>query len=154
MKQYVQRKYQVTNMLLSFLCWFIGVVGANAQAVVPVCGGAFEDIEATIYPSDTLAVGDNAYLYLKYSVPDSVSNGTVVTSLNFNGVPYPDTTSVLCNEKDVSCPINQGTYSFNNSFSVPNIEGSIHTKIHWISDTNVLLLCLKLFINIIPNHIR
>jgi hypothetical protein len=141
-------------MLISFLCGIIGIVGVNAQAVVPICGGSFEDMEATLYPSDTLSVGDTAYLYLKYTVPDNVANGTVVTSFNFNGMPYPDTTSALCDGKDVSCPIIPGTYSFNNSVSVPNVDGSIHTKIRWISDANVMLLCLKLFINIVPNQIR
>ena len=61
-----------------------------------VCGGRFENINATLTPQPPLVVGRETYMYLSFDVPDNIDNGYTVTSVAINGVTYPDIKSNLC----------------------------------------------------------
>jgi hypothetical protein len=131
-----------------------------------LCGGEFTDVEATLYPSDHIDAGDEAYFYYKYNAPFEVESGYILTSISFNEVPYPVINSTLCSksffrklfrpnyEKSlmVDCPISTGQHSQNVSFTIPNDEGILKTKIAWFSDNGFLLLCLKTLVYIGMNH--
>ncbi len=143
---------------------------------VPIanCGGDFTDVNAVLYPSDELYMGEEAYINMNYNSPIEVDDGYVITQASFNGVPYPEFNSSLCSEsgslyslrsafsfsafrlyeKLVSndCPIAPGFHSKNSSFTVPNVEGTLKSKISWHSSTGTLLLCLKMLVNIVPNE--
>ena len=145
---------------------------ATYASVVP-CGGDMTDVVVQLYP-ETLTVGKDAYLYLSYSAPYEVASGTTVSTLNFNGIPYPDMDGKLCSNTapryepvseypiasnilldndyyelgEVDCPITVGVHSSNESFSVPNAAGQLKSKIQWFSETGSLLLCLKFIITI------
>jgi hypothetical protein len=143
------------------------------------CGGEFTDIDAFLYPSNQLETGEEAYLYTKYNAPFEVENGYVLTTLNFNGVPYPEFNTSLCSngesgftkflrsplkylhyrtyEKILSegCPILEGNHAINSSFIVPNDVGTLKSKISWFSDSGSLLICIKILAIIVaPNHRR
>lgn len=154
--------------------------GSNKNIVgspVANCGGEFTNVNAILYPSSQLQEGEEAYLYMSYDVPYDVDAGYVLTSVNFNGVPYPEFNSSLCSNSEsaitkflrspfkyfqqrsyekligLECPLTAGEHTKNSSFSVPNDIGTIKTKIGWFSDTGRLLLCLKIIVDIIPiNH--
>ncbi len=143
---------------------------------VPVanCGGEFTDVNAVLYPSDQLYIGEEAYLYMNYKSPIEIDGGYVITDFSFNGVPYAEFNTSLCSnsgslynlrssfsfsnfrlyEKQVSsdCPIQPGFHNKNSSFTVPNVEGLLKSKISWHSSTGTLLLCLKLLVHIVPNE--
>ena len=68
-----------------------------AISQVSPCGGDFSDVEAKVYP-EILTVGDEAYLYLRYSAPYEVDDGSTTTTLTFNSVPYPDMDGKLCTD--------------------------------------------------------
>jgi hypothetical protein len=142
------------------------------------CGGEFTDIDAVLYPSDQLNMGEEAYLYTKYTSSFEVDSGYVVTHISFNGVPYPEFNTTLCSNGEsrfstflrspfkyihyrnyekmlsIDCPIEAGTSSKNASFTVPNEEGTLKTKISWFSETGNLLLCIKILAEIIPGDDR
>jgi hypothetical protein len=147
------------------------------------CGGDFTDIRSYLFPSNELQPGEEAYLYTEYNAPFEVENGYVLTSITFNGVPYPQFNSSLCFNAEstiskflrspfnylksryyekltsVECPITTGQHSKNSSFTVPNDSGILKSKIAWFSDTGRLLLCLKIAAeilqpNVIHNHNR
>jgi hypothetical protein len=143
------------------------------------CGGEFTDIDAVLYPSDQLEMGEEAYLYTKYTAPFEIDSGYVVTTISFNGVPYPEFNTSLCSNEEsriskllrspfkyihyrnyekmlsIDCPIQSGISSKNASFTVPNEEGTLKTKISWFSETGNLLLCIKILAEIIPaNHLN
>ncbi len=146
------------------------------------CGGDFTNINAVLYPSEFLEMGQEAYIYMEYNAPIQIEAGYVLTSITFNGVPYPQFNSSLCSNTEstitkflrspfnylksryyekltsVECPITTGQHSKNSSFTVPNDSGILKSKIAWFSDTGRLLLCLKIAAeilqpNVIHNHI-
>jgi hypothetical protein len=146
-------------------------------SAVSTCGGEFTDQKAELYPSDNLGVGQEAYFYLSYGVPREIEGGYIITSYSVDGVPIPESRSSLCEavardeisdgESNVSswwtdtsyenpirdgvpCPITVGQHSSNTTFTVPNIDGAIKSKIGWFTDGGILLLCIKMFVNFVP----
>lgn len=143
------------------------------------CGGDFTNVNAALYPSNTLETGEEAFIYTEYTSPYEVDNGYVLTSINFNGVPYPEFNTSLCSNGEsgiskflrspfkyfhlrayekvmgIDCPIKPGNFAKNSSFTVPNDIGTLRTKIGWFSDTGRLLLCLKIVVDIVaPNQVH
>lgn len=154
-------------------------VSAHYSDGVPManCGGDFTDVDAILYPSDQLETGDEAYLYTEYTAPFEVNDGYIITTLNINGVSYPDFNSSLCSNREfvvsnflrapfkyfsyreyekmlgAECPILAGNNIHNSSFTVPNVEGIIKSKISWFSDAGQLLLCIKVVADVFaPNE--
>jgi hypothetical protein len=151
--------------LLSSAILTVSLPWASAQ-VLP-CGGSFTNVQGELYPSATLSVGENAFLALSYTAPETIDGGFTVTSVNIDGMPYPDIKGTLCSTtaphfffpsnmeeyeaiQGVPCPIEAGTHSSNDSFAVPNIEGTVRSKIQWFTDGGALLLCLKVIVDIAP----
>lgn len=151
-------------------------VFAHSGSQLANCGGDFTNVNAILYPSNTLVVGEEAYMYMEYDAPYEVEAGYILTSVSFNGMPFPDFNSSLCSNSESGitkflrspynylkqrtyekimgedCPLTAGQHTKNSSFSVPNDQGTLKTKIAWFSDTGRLLLCLKALIDIIPDN--
>lgn len=146
----------MNKLVKIFVAAIISRIGA--QSTVTTCGGDFQEVEAILYPSSILCENQEAYLYLSYNAPYQIDNGYIITTLNINGVPYPDSRSELCSgfmstdDNAISCPIMKGTHTINISFPTPNIDGKYKLKTGWFTDTNVLLLCLKMLIEIVPQR--
>jgi hypothetical protein len=145
--------------------------GILSQSALLNCGGDFTEVEAILYPSSNLNADQEAYFYLSYNAPYDVSDGYIITSVNVNGVPYPDSRSDLCKStakfselltdsetddvriavgNEILCPIVSGTHSGNSSFTVPNMDGSFKSKIRWFTESGTLLLCIKMLVEVIP----
>jgi hypothetical protein len=150
---------------LAFLA--IAVPETKSQAVLPTCGGSFTDVEAILYPSTNLNVGEDAYFYLSYTAPTEVTDGYTITTLNVNGVPFPENRANLCETNELgssfsiwrdddfslsdqgnACPITVGTHATNSSFSVPDVDGQLKSKIAWFSPDGEMLLCIKMIVNV------
>jgi hypothetical protein len=130
----------------------------SAQSPLTTCGGDFQEVEAILYPSSILNENQDAYLYISYVAPYQITSGYIITSLNINGMPYPDSRSELCSkfrsigDSAEPCPIMPGTHTSNISFPTPDIAGKYKLKTGWFTDTDVLLLCLKMLIEIVPHQ--
>lgn len=133
--------------MLRTIIAFFSALYSQATNTITSCGGDFQNIYGVIVP-DQLIKNQEAYFYISYDVPYEVNSGSVETTLNANGVIYPDINSKLCDS--IPCPIKVGSYNHNSSFPLTNIDGNIRSKIRWYSDAGTLLLCMKIMIDILP----
>ena len=148
------------------------VPAVAAQAPMMTCGGTFGNVEAILYPSADLTVGEEAYFYLSYTAPSEITDGYTITTFNVNGMPFPESKENLCQTDEastfsiwrdddtlltdgtvISCPITVGTHATNSSFAVPNVDGQLKSKISWFSADGEMLLCVKMVVNVVAPSI-
>jgi hypothetical protein len=89
-------------------------------------------------------VGENATLWIDYTVPDGVTvdSGTAKYSVSLNGIPFSPTKDDLCTQID--CPQVPGTYNISTT-NVWNggIAGKVTSTIQWYDENNTELLCSR-----------
>lgn len=89
-------------------------------------------------------VGQNATLWIDYTVPDGVTvdSGTAKYSISLNGIPFSPTTDDLCTQID--CPQVPGTYNISTT-NVWNggIAGKVTSTIQWYDENSTELLCSR-----------
>lgn len=112
-------------------------------------GKSLFTINSQGFAPDPPIVGQNATLWIDYSIPEgiSVSAGTAKYSMTFNGVPLPTSVKDLCTQ--IVCPQVNGTHNIS-SASIWNggASGKIVSKIEWFDSSNTLLLCSQTTIKI------
>lgn len=90
-------------------------------------------------------VGENATLWIDYTVPSGVSvdSGSAKYSVSLNGIPFPTTTEDLCTQ--VVCPQVDGTYNITtSSLWEGGISGKIVSTIQWYDANGAELLCSRM----------
>jgi hypothetical protein len=97
----------------------------------------------TLTPSTTAKTNENVSLGLTYTSPTTIQNGTVVTSITYNFIPFSPSTALLC--ASAPCPLVPGEHDGSSWYLMPSgLAGTIVTMIEWYSDTGLELLCIKM----------
>lgn len=131
-------------MVRSFLLFSL-LTSVFASSSVSDCGKnpLFTITQLTLNPSTSAKPNENVTLGLTYTSPTTIQNGTVVTSVTYNFVPFSPSTALLCTS--APCPILPGTYDGSSWYLMPSgLSGTIVTTIQWYSDTGLELLCIKM----------
>ena len=113
------------------------------SAAVTSCGGLFKPNSLQLIPHESRP-GSNAMLRFKYTVPPytKITDGVRQTSISYNFSPLPAITEPLC--KNITCPIENGTYSKEVAWTWPNLSGTFSSTMKWFDPDTVLLLCVRL----------
>ena len=118
------------------------IAGVNSQVVDCASGKSVFIINSQDFQPNPPIVGENATLWIDYTVPDGVSvdAGSAKYSITLNGIPFPATTEDLCTQ--IECPQVPGTYNIT-SASVwdGGVSGKIISKIQWYDSVGTQLLC-------------
>ena len=130
---------------------FFGLLVGLANATVSDCGAGKSvfTINSQGFGPDPPIVGENATLWIDYTVPDGVTvdAGTAKYSITLNGIPFPATNDDLCTQ--VVCPQVPGTTNLTSaSIWDGGVSGKIVSKIEWFDTSNQLLLCSQLTLRI------
>ncbi len=130
---------------------FFGLLVGLVNATVSDCGAGKSvfTINSQGFGPDPPIVGENATLWIDYTVPDGVTvdAGTAKYSITLNGIPFPATNDDLCTQ--IVCPQVPGTTNLTSS-SVwdGGVSGKIVSKIEWFDTSNQLLLCSQTTIRV------
>ncbi len=130
---------------------FFGLLVGLVNATVSDCGAGKSvfTINSQGFGPDPPIVGENATLWIDYTVPNGVTvdAGTAKYSITLNGIPFPATNDDLCTQ--IVCPQVPGTTNLTSS-SVwdGGVSGKIVSKIEWFDTSNQLLLCSQTTIRV------
>lgn len=123
---------------------FLTILGLGASLVggsITDCGSAFEITSLGLYPDPPVR---NQPLYMDLQFNNNglaVSDGTVYTSLTYNGLPIVVDPKSLCS--DTACPIPQGYNNRSTATTCPDASGKITSQIKWVSTDGATLLCIQ-----------
>jgi len=117
----------------------------TAYAGIINCGknALFTITELGQTPSDSISVGENLTLTLKYTTPVEIDDGIVKTAVTLNYLPFAPSSKSLC--LDTPCPL-LPDYDYDGSVSAPlpsGINGLLITQITWTDLNGKQLLCIK-----------
>jgi hypothetical protein len=82
----------------------------------------------------------NVSLFLTFSTPVTLVNGTVLISTVMNGLPLYQNSSRLCDH--MRCPVSAGIHPWNYTFEWPTSIPGTYTTTITIEHNYVLYLCL------------
>ena len=120
--------------LILLLSLLTGVFGG----VVP-CGGDFQITELKQSPDLYIHAGENLTLILKYNADVDVTEGTAVTTITYNGIPFSPSTTPLDN-----LPIRIGENDGSTWSEFPSgVSGKLVSKVEWYDSTERKLLCIE-----------
>jgi hypothetical protein len=86
--------------------------------------------------------GQSITMIVQFNNPSSViSDGTVVTSVTLNGIPFTPSTDPLC--ETTICPIDSGFNDRSAKSTWPDISGKVVSKSQWYNADGKSLLCVK-----------
>lgn len=120
------------------------IAGSTAQVVDCGTAATVFTINSQDFQPNPPIVGENATLWIDYTVPDgiSVDSGTAKYSITLNGIPFPATKDDLCTQ--IECPQVPGTYNLTSaSIWDGGLSGKIITTIQWYDSVGTELLCSK-----------
>jgi hypothetical protein len=120
------------------------IAGSKGQVVDCGTGTTLFTINSQGFQPNPPVVGENATLWIDYTVPDgtSVDAGTAKYSITLNGIPFPASKEDLCTQ--VVCPLVPGTYNLTSaSMWDGGVSGKIITTIQWYDSAGSELLCSK-----------
>jgi len=85
--------------------------------------------------------GQPVYLTLIFDNPGpEIIDGTVITTLNINGMPLPVDNKPLCDS--TKCPIINGSNDKSTQTNWPQVTGAIKSRVVWTDNNNNQLLCI------------
>lgn len=124
----------------------LGLV-ATANASITDCGSVFQITSLSLYP-DPPVRGQQVYMDLQFNNDGpAVTDGTVYTSLTYNGLPITVDPKPLC--QDTVCPIQTGYNNRSTATTWPDSgTGKITSQIKWLSTTGSTLLCIQTVVKI------
>lgn len=120
------------------------IAGSTAQVVDCGTAATVFTINSQDFQPNPPVLGENATLWIDYTVPDgiSVGSGTAKYSITLNGIPFPATKDDLCTQ--IECPQVPGTYNLTSaSIWDGGLSGKIITTIQWYDSGGTELLCSK-----------
>lgn len=115
---------------------------ASSQVTDCGAGKSVFQINSQDFVPNPPVVGENATLWIDYTVPDGVQvdAGTAKYSVTLNGIPFPATKEDLCTQ--IACPQVPGTYNITSTDVWDGgISGKIISKIEWFDPNGNSLLC-------------
>jgi len=116
-----------------------------AHASISDCGfgkSVFQLTELAFTPSNP-SPGVDTQMTVKFTNPGpEITDGTVVTSLSWNYIPFDPTTEALCS--NTQCPLVSGDNDRSTSSPWPDITGLVSSHIEWTDTSGALLLCIDL----------
>jgi hypothetical protein len=136
-------------MLSRIFVFFAALTAATATVSDCGAGKSLFTINSQGFEPDPPIVGENATLWIDYTVPDGVTvdAGTAVYSITLNGIPFPATKDDLCTQ--ITCPQEPGTLNITSaSVWEGGVSGKIVSKIEWFNPSNELLLCSQTTIRV------
>jgi hypothetical protein len=77
----------------------------------------------------------------------AISDGTVYTSLTYNGLPITVDPKPMCS--DTACPVPTGYNNRSTVTTCPDASGKITSQIKWISPDGTVLLCLETVLKVL-----
>jgi len=85
--------------------------------------------------------GQPVYLTLIFDNPGpEINDGTVITTLNINGMPISVDNKPLCDS--TKCPIINGSNDKSTQTNWPQVTGAIKSRVVWTDNNNNQLLCI------------
>jgi hypothetical protein len=105
------------------------------------CDSSFAITSIGLYPDPPVR---NQPLYMDLQFNNNglaVSDGTVYTSLTYNGLPIAVDPKPLCS--DTACPIPQGYNNRSTATTCPDVSGKVTSQIKWVSPEGATLLCIQ-----------
>jgi hypothetical protein len=130
---------------------------ALATATISDCSkgsSVFQVTDLALKP-DPPVKGQPLDMIVKFNNPGfTVVDGTATTSLTLNFIPYPASSTPLC--ESTMCPIEMGANDRSTSSIWPDsVSGSVQSKIVWTSTEGVQLLCIQISTKVaVANMIR
>lgn len=122
---------------------FLTILGlaASAGGSITDCGSSFQITSLGLYP-DPPVRNQPLYMDLQFTnTGPAISDGTVYTSLTYNGLPIAVDPKPLC--QDTPCPIPQGYNNRSTATTCPDVTGKVTSQIKWQSPTGTVLLCIQ-----------
>ena len=131
-------------MFLKVISLLAMIGAAWSQVTDCAAGKSVFTINSQDFQPNPPVVGENATLWIDYTVPEGVSvdAGSAKYSITLNGIPFPSTTEDLCTQID--CPQVPGTYNItSSSIWDGGVSGKIISTIQWYDSAGTELLCSK-----------
>jgi hypothetical protein len=127
-------------------------LAATATASITDCGSVFQITSLGLYP-DPPVLGQQVYMDLQFiNNGPAVTDGTVYTSLTYNGLPIAVDPKPLC--EDTACPIQMGYNNRSTSTTWPSSgSGKITSQIKWVA-TGATLLCIQTVVKVAAPSLR
>lgn len=119
----------------------LGLVTSTSVGSIVDCGSTFQITSLGLYPDPPVR---NQPLYMDLQFNNNgpvVSDGTVYTSLTYNGLPIAVDPKPLCS--DTACPIPQGYNNRSTATTCPDVSGKVTSQIKWVSPEGATLLCVQ-----------
>jgi hypothetical protein len=122
-------------LFLAFLAAFV-----PAESAIKNCNTSslFQITDLALVPDPPVA-GESVAMQLQFTNPGApVDNGTVMSTITLNYVPFPTSISPLCNNTD--CPIPSGSQDRSTKSVWPSsVTGHVTTKLEWMNGSDTLL---------------
>jgi hypothetical protein len=124
----------------------LGLATSASVASITDCGSAFQITSLGLYP-DPPVLGQQVYMDLQFNNNGpAISDGTVYTSLTYNGLPIAVDPKPLC--EDTACPIQTGYNNRSTATTWPDSgTGKITSQIKWVSSGETLL-CIQTVVKV------
>jgi hypothetical protein len=122
----------------------LGLAASTSVGSIVDCGAgnsAFQITSLGLRPDPPVR---NQPLYMDLQFNNNgpaISDGTVYTSLTYNGLPITVDPKPLCS--DTACPIPAGYNNRSTVTTCPDASGKITSQIKWTSADGTVLLCLQ-----------
>ena len=130
----------------------LGLVASTSTGSIVDCGSAFEITSLSLYPDPPVR---NQPLYMDLQFNNNgpaISDGTVYTSLTYNGIPIAVDPKPLCS--DTACPIPQGYNNRSTATTCPDVSGKVTSQIKWQSSEGAVLLCIQTVLKVGSSALR
>lgn len=129
----------------------LGLVATTSGSITD-CGSAFQITSLGLYPDPPVR---NQPLYMDLQFNNNgpnISEGTVYTSLTYNGLPIAVDPKPLC--EDTPCPIPQGYNNRSTATTCPDVSGKVTSQIKWQSPVGTVLLCIQTMLKVSSTALR
>ncbi len=135
----------------------LGLAATTSVASITDCGSAFQITSLGLYPDPPL-LGQQVYMDLQFNNNGpAISDGTVYTSLTYNGLPIAVDPKPLC--EDTACPIQTGYNNRSTATTWPDSgTGKITSQIKWVAagatGAGETLLCIQTVVKVAAPSLR
>jgi hypothetical protein len=113
---------------------------AATSATIKNCNTSslFQITQLALVPDPPVA-GESVAMQLVFTNPGApIDNGTVLSTVTLNYVPFPTSVSLLC--ENTACPISTGSQDRSTKSVWPSsVTGHVTTKLEWQTGSDTLL---------------
>jgi hypothetical protein len=124
--------------------FFLGLLG-SVFSTIKNCGtdsALFHIDSLALIPDPPVPNKEINFVNIFTNPGEDVTDGSVITTINYNGLPFTPQTDPLCSK--VVCPIVHGSNDRSAASQWPaDLTGKIVSKIEWYNAKGVLLLCFE-----------